>query len=190
MEGRWGGEEKKRGGRGSLFGTHPRGENTMKVLRSSPKPESAQQYLIPTIDENKGTSPSPSYQHVPNKYNGKHTSATVLPGTVSIAVNDAGAAVALLLDPTTADFACVVSKARPIRPRCVNIWMEAEGSLRDGIGLTVTRRHPSSAGRTPIKNRGMIHAGAAVHGCENVPPPPGANGCETTLRASMQRASA
>lgn len=101
---------------------------------------------------------------------------------MSVAVNDGASAGASTpaADADAADFddfdCVVVSNARPIEPRCVQILMEADVSFSDGIGLTVTRRHPSSAGRTPIKNLGMIQAGDAVHGCENVPPPPGANG--------------
>lgn len=58
----------------------------------------------------------------------------------------------------------VASKVTLTTPRGVRTVIEADRSNLPGSGRMTTRRQPSARGRMPIRKRGMIHAGAAVHG--------------------------
>jgi hypothetical protein len=57
-------------------------------------------------------------------------------------------------------------------PRGVSTSIDADVRSRDGRGRMARRSQPSVNGLTPIKKRGIIQAGLAVHGWEYVPPPP------------------
>lgn len=79
---------------------------------------------------------------------GRHTSATVFPGTVRFKANEH-----LLRANESATL-----------PRIVGTVIAAAVNVEPGCGWTAIRRHARSNGRTPNSHCGIIRAGDALHG--------------------------